>query len=607
MSLYFAYPTNSNTEQTVSSSVSERGLSLLRAKPCEVHVLSYAASAQPGYASYIQNLPHFMLATARQQVLYIGTGGAPLPQLNDTLPWKLPALIYDFNKKLTERKVETLKDHSDIVASGRSTNPTFVMRDPSLQLISDLMNDEPKPSITTRHVFGTVNLDAMKTVLMLRNITTGFLLTHRYAAFRTSDDLNPCNVTDDDGVVTKKRKVSTTSYLVAATTPGDHIEDLSAEDLVTMKDAQNPVPIIKLTVAKPSSNTQPIFGSARDIPNADGLFFPYVRDLSISDNLTVPNVIIHYMSKSLGINVHEIVRIIGKLKSAWGLIKDTDFGHEVTHMYKCIDIALKSQAAVFPIFTNGIYEGTVVWGTGYYIGLNDKVYRPLAYDKLLEEINDKSMHSSALQRIIDLCDDNVRNEISDCKSIRGLASIVQRVELTEVSKSQIVKEAHKLCYSNKYWSSVQRYVCRMLDLLTNWNDGNIDADIPMHPSKIFSTGREEVILSAFGHQAPTFLIPNGQNIELREDRDPPKQFHVRMVELNKAIVDMKYVLENGTITNNNSNLSSKHKDSALNGESKKMVWGKLCELYKQGNPVDADSSEVPTGVAAAGGVLDFGW
>lgn len=591
----------------MSSSVSERGLSLLRAKPCDIQVLSYVSSVQPGYTSYVQNLSHFMLATAKQQVLHIGTGGARLPKLSTLLPWKLPALIYDYKTKLTDRRIETLKEHSDIATGSRSMNQTFVMRDPTSPKINALMNDEPKPSTTTRHVYGTVNLDAMKTVLMLHNITTGFLQTHRYAAFRTVDDLTPCNVLGDDGVVTKKRKVSETSYLTAATTPGEHTEDPTREELESLKNTETQAPLIKLTVAKPSSNTLPILGDMRSIPNADGLFFPYVKDLSVSDNLTVPNVVIHYMCKSLGSNVQEIVQVIGMLKSAWGLIKETDFGHEISHMYKCIDIALKSQAAVFPIFTNGIYEGTVIWGTGHYIGLHNKVYRPLAYKELLEEISDKSMHSSALREIINLCGSDANNAISGCKSIRELAKVVQGLELTEVSKTQIVKAAHKLCYTNKYWSSVHRYVCQMLDLLTNWDSEGVDADIPMHPSKIFSTNREEVVLSAFGHQAPTFLIPNGQNIALQEDRNPPKHFHVRMVELNKAIVDMRYVIENRTITNNNSNLSSKHKDSSLSGEPKKMVWNKLCEFVKQGNTANTKSTEVPIGVAAVGGVLDYGW
>jgi len=312
MSLYFAYLTNDNTEQTVSSSVSERGLSLLRAKPCDVHVLTYVASAQPGYSSYVQNLSHFMLATAKQSILFIGTGGARLPKLPDALPWKLPGLIYDFDKKLTDRKAETMKEHSDIV-QGRSKNPTFAMREPTLESISLLVQDDLKPRTTTRHVNGLVNLDAMKVVLMLRNITVAFLQTHRYAAFRSQDDMIPCNVLDHNGVVTKKRKVLNTPYLTAASMPGKHVEDLSEDDLKAMADDQTSTPTIKLTVAKPSSTDARIFGTIEHIPNADGLFFPYVKDLSIADNLTVPDVIIHYMSKSLGIDVHEIVKVIGVL------------------------------------------------------------------------------------------------------------------------------------------------------------------------------------------------------------------------------------------------------------------------------------------------------
>lgn len=610
MSLYFAYKPNSTTEQSVSASVRNRGLSLLKAKPWDVSVTTVVVSNQPAYASYTKNLPYFMKATSEQRNTLITTAFPALPKFPRSIGWQLPPLIYDYSVKLRDRQIEALKTHSVPVTDGRSKFPTYVMREPTLASIKELMDMNPAPLLNTRHVLQTVNLDAMKVVLFLERLTSGFLLTHGYPAFRTIEDLNPTFTEDRTAPALKKRKVSTDRYFTCVQDPMKHTVDLTEDELKSLKaDTEATISTIQLHTAKFTPNNSHVpWGPMCHLPNAEGLYFPYVKDLAVADSTTVPFVVQHYFMKCLGPNLVSASKSLTQLRSAWGLIKDTDLGHEMSHLYKCVHIALECQAAIYPVYTNSIYEGCVIWGSGFAVCIDDSVYKPVAYDRLQTLVQDTSMHSKAVNEIKGLLTIDLQEELDACRSIRGLSNIVRRSELDVIGREKVVEAAHRLCFPNKYWSSKQRYVKMALDMILRWSSPeDIDVDIPMHPSMMFSTKATEVVLSAFGHQAPSFMIPNGKHIELKEGTDPPMHLLVRMVGLKEAVLDMEYMLENAAITNNNSNLSAKHKDSAYNGVDKKEVWTKLLEIVKEYTQKPAAESESKVAAGNAGSGIEFDW
>lgn len=610
MSLYFAYKSNNTTEQTVSAALRDRGLSLIKAKPWDVSVTSFVASNQPAYASYTKSLPYYMKATSEQRNTLITTVFPALPKFPKSVGWKLPSLIYDYSARLRDRQVEVLRTHSTSVTDGRSKFPTYVMKEPTPELIQELLAMETKPLLNTRHVIGTVNLDACKVVMFLERLTSGFLLTHGYPAFRTIEDLNPTFTDDRIVPALKKRKVATDRYLACAQDPEKYTMDLTPDELRSMKaESEASVSTIRLYTAKfTPPNSHVPWGPMSHLPNAEGLYFPYVNDLSVSDSTTVPFVVQHYFMKCLGPNLVTASKSLMQLKSAWGLIKDTELGHEVSHLYKCIHIALECQAAVYPVYTNSIYEGCVIWGSGYAICIEDTVYKPIAYDKLQTVVQDTSMHSKALSEIKEMLPIDKTEAFDECRSIRELSHIVREVELDATGREKIVRAAHRLCYPNKYWSSKQRYVKMALDMILHWSKPeDIDVSVPMHPSMLFSNKMEEVVLSAFGHQAPSFMIPNGRTINLVEGTDPPVHLLVRMVGLKEAVLDMEYLLENESITNNNSNLSSKHRDSAYNGVDKKEVWDKLCGIAKNYSQKPAAEKVGSTTLGNVSGGIEFDW
>jgi hypothetical protein len=281
------------------------------------------------------------------------------------------------------------------------------------------------------------------------------------------------------------------------------------------------------------------------------------------------------------------------LKTGWGLIQNVDLGHEMSHLYKCLDIAIRGQASVYPVFTNRIYEGCVICGSGFMVGLYEQVYRPIPFADLQDMVRDKSMHSQAVTRIKSLLGDMVDDEIDAVGSIRELSKLVVERGVSVEDRQNIVSWAHKLCYENVYWSSnATNSIIDALKMLQSGDD--IPDNVPMYPTALFTDDRVESVLSAFGWKAPTFLIPNGTTMKIGgRDNVAPRNLFARSVELNRAVTDMKYVMENLTVTNNNNNLSQKHKDKAFHGKAKEDVWTQLGKFRTEDDDAKTAATSKP--------------
>jgi hypothetical protein len=292
-----------------------------------------------------------------------------------------------------------------------------------------------------------------------------------------------------------------------------------------------------------------------------------------------------------------------QVRSAWGVISSTEYGLVVTHICKCIDIALQAQSMIYPIFHNAVYEGSVICGSGYCVNMQKKRYEPISYADLQVLVRDSSAHSKSIKRIASIVADKYDYDIVE--SMRELSNHLKGVKLDELQKQEIVKVAQGLSFLNsRYWSTTTTNVKQMLDHLMNADD-DLPEGMPMHPKFLFSNDRTELVLSAFGYMAPTFMLPNGSKIKL--DRgEPPKNLLVRTIAVETAILDMKYMVENGYITNNLQNISARHRDSSINGPDKLSVWKMLNQLY-QGNKATNEDNEPTSSTQKGKSSLDDIW
>jgi hypothetical protein len=391
--------------------------------------------------------------------------------------------------------------------------------------------------------------------------------------------------------INKKRKRNDASALECAFPPNDLIDGLD-NDTEYVPTETDPLDIpITLTRAKPSISNGLCWGPITHLPNASGLFVPYVRDLCIADTQTVPDLIANYFARCLSPTINGVPDALHKLKSAWGTICLTDSGHEITHICKCIDIALKAQCTVYPVYTNNIYEGTAILGCGYTLSMNREVFRPTSYAELQDDVKNGSLHTKSIKEIkVEIDDEEHYLEVDNATSIRELSIVLKGISLDSTQRRNITKSAHNLAYTAGYWSTSTNYVLCALDLLAN-PDKSIETDTPMHPDYIFSDDRVEMVLCAFGHFAPSFMIQGGTTFDLKQDKIP-NTFGVRTVALASAITDMKYVIQEGKITNNKQNLSKKHGDTTVNGQTKKDVWKLLSAVHTNQLATDKEENHV---------------
>lgn len=577
MSIYFAHRVDTSKNQSVSPAVKDRGLSHCRAKPSDVQISVLPLVTQPGYACYLMNLPAFIEATLTGKTVAICNRGYPIGQVPYDLPFALPGVIYDFNVTPTDRKKEQLLEHS-VMIDGKSKSPSFVMQDPTLDKLRELVIEHPTVNQTTAHVYGVVNLKAARMAMVICRILSAFLLTHVYPAFRHETDIAPTRKVGIE-IATKKRKVSTTSYVACMSNPVEHIEEPVAKgkEEVEEGEMQDGTYDIQLSYAKPSKVIKDKWGLMDNIPNSSGIYAPYVKELAVSDPNTVPNLLNTYFLRSLASDAHGMFDTMERIKSAWGLISTTDFGNEVTHFCKCIEIALTAQATVYPVFYDEVYEGTVICGTGYSINFNGEVLKPLAYAELQEVVSKSSSHTVAIKNIERV----TKYDLTGVTTIRELSDAIKGAKLDDLARQEVVKDARKLSFRGRYWSTSAFHIKQMMALLSS--DKEIPVDTPMHPDFIFTSDRIESVLSAFGHQAPSLMIPNGKKCDLNS-KEPPTNFMARTVATKSAVADMKWILENGSITNNINTLSSNHRDTSLKSNIKTEVWNNLLTAYKNANP-----------------------
>lgn len=592
MLLYFGYSNTNATNVTVAQPVKDRGLDLLKAKPNEMHPCIVLTSIQPGYSSYLKHLPVHMHATQTGQTVTVRAQAYPIAAPNNLLPWKLPSVIYHFRNKPNDALRTTLSAHSYPIQKGKDEQ--FIMRNPTLEQIRNLVTTH-RPENNTRHILNTVNIESLRALIVIRNIISSFIRTHRFPAFRHETDIAHRDLDEITQPIIKKRKINTVSAVECYKQPDQHIEAAGDETEYVPKQGETYNDIIQLTRAKPSTqNDMSLWGPLNTLPNSSGIFAPYVRDLAISDNQTVPGLLADYFAQGLAPNLDGIMNSIDQIKSAWGTICQTDTGHEVTHLCKCIDIALRAQCYVYPVYTNGVYEGTAILGAGYTMHLCGRTYMAIPYAELQEEVRDGSMHTLALSTINDAVAGLNLADLGTITTMRELSEIVKEEALDDFQRQTIVKAAHNLTYATGYWSTSASNVVKMMEFLSS--DTEIDVDVPMHPAYLFTADRIESVLSAFGHSAPSFMILGGKRINVT-DKSPPRTFGIRTVAITTAIADMKYVRENNMITNDKTNLSRKHGDSTLTSTVKTNTW-KMLQTFCNANSEDGETAGVapqPTG------------
>jgi hypothetical protein len=342
-------------------------------------------------------------------------------------------------------------------------------------------------------------------------------------------------------------------------------------------------------VAKPSPISNDNWGTLDKLPNNDGLFIRFVPQLQIHEVGLVPNVISRYFIQSFSSDFHETSAIVRKLNTHWKRIHDTQFGLRMTHICKCIEIAILAQSRAYPIFTHGYYQGTVICGSRYTVTVDGRTYGPSSYkdiQHMVVEWHASNHISSTIARVLRISQERVDN----CSTMRQLSHLVRGLESTGTEKDSVVRYAQHLRITQTYESVTHASILRCLDLLSNGKD--LPDDLPMFPDYIYSENRVEQVMSMFGPFGPSFQIPKSECISV-DSSTPPEFLYSTTVSINKSIEHMKVLVKSRSITNNTKRLHSEHLHSAWDDViQKRMVWQFLRKVARVFNQNDVDTRPI---------------
>lgn len=346
----------------------------------------------------------------------------------------------------------------------------------------------------------------------------------------------------------------------------------------------DPQPIV-LRRAKPTRSTEPAWGPPSRIPNASGLFFPFVPELASYDDSTVPRLIEDYLLQSLGSSPEQQMDRYQRIRSAWGIMSKTAVGDVFAHLCRIIRLAITSQARCFPIVQDKVYQGCVLSGGRFWVGLNGAIHKPLTYEKLQEEAGNYQLHSRCLREIASIAsngggdNDEVYSSVMKCTGLRELKNILLDVGISESDKDEVKRLAMHLRFKNdSHLAANPQTIRRVLSSMTNSNNNDDeDVSLPLHYSALFSRDTVLTSLAAFGFQAPSFMIDNCASVALKEAK-PPTTLVFRQKPLDVAVLDWKKMLDTKEIRNNPKNLSRANRDRTITGNDKTVIWASLKEM-----------------------------
>lgn len=564
---------------------------MLRAAPHQVGAVARPLVVQHGYASYLAHLPAFLKAYNDQTNVPFNRQGYPATlAIEKCIDIGNPSLVIDFNGPIPAKHVEALGHIGfERIKMNRTDN---IIRFPTVTLEQVREIRGMNPNMTTPAPVNTVNLQSFESWVLVTRVVSNLLLAHTYPAF--SDDDHLMDELDDLTEELLKRKAETElanspkrvrqeAGMVVNPDEIDINMEGQDDDPKPSKDTE-----IELKKAKPPPRNGRGWGTPSQLPNASGLFFPFIPELCSYDTVTVPVLIEDYLIQSLGDKPERQLERMDRIRSAWGIVGKTDPGNAMAHMCKVISLALRAQGRAFPFVHNGIYQGCVLSGGRLFVGMNGVVYRPISYEKLQEETGGFHMHSIVLKKIVDITEETVK-VLPD--TMRKLRQLLLRANLSEEDRDEIRKLAVHLHFQNERFlplnpQSVGLLIQDMTSLETTEN-----TSLPLHHSALFSRDKVFVALSAFGYQAPSFMIDNCPKITLNSSK-PPQTLVVRQKPLDIATVDWKKMLESKEVRNNPRNLSRANRDRSIVGNDKAVVWGELAKMATEMGGSERDASGI---------------
>lgn len=256
---------------------------------------------------------------------------------------------------------------------------------------------------------------------------------------------------------------------------------------------------------------------------AHGLLFKFNHKLASPDINFIGDIIGRYFLKGLGDSVNDQFEMLAELKSGLSSLQLTKVGEEMTHFYKCIEIAIMSNAGCVPIFSGSRYEGSLVsGGFGATLTHNGESFPFQPAQSLKADFLNFSEHVSNLQAIMRLLQvsGDEDGEIVEITSMVELRKYCLDASLNQSQKDEILRRAAHLDFGIDHWVINPANLKSAFQLISDQST-YLSHETPIGRLSLFSEDPVMVALSCFGEKsAPSWDVPNGTPCSLKKGAPP---------------------------------------------------------------------------------------
>jgi hypothetical protein len=339
-----------------------------------------------------------------------------------------------------------------------------------------------------------------------------------------------------------------------------------------------------------------------------GLIFKFNHQLALPDPNLVGDIIGRYFLAGLGDSYDDQVENLELLKSGLSGLRLTRLGDELTHLYKCIEVAIESNTGCVPIFSNETYEGCILAGgstTRQFI-IHGAIIPVLSVSDLRDEMLSVSDHTAAIRYISTLFPADDQSNVQMSQSFHELRNHCLTLNVTQDIRDEVIRKAALLDFGVNQWVVNPANLKRCFDLICNFS--SLCSQFPVGRLSLFSKDPVLVAMSCFGEKScPSWDIPNGTSCSLVKSNppNPPPQVSerrsgsrgeisdaawvmvIRQTDLFSAVEEFKRMASTLTYRSTSSVLAKRVGHRVFSRDRMAEFWGVMRESLRVVNPLAA--------------------
>lgn len=591
------------------------------AEPSQFRIYTLPANFNPYYSLVSSRLGHIVVVNSRPQYtsLSLASDGDFVNPAISTLPFRPQNLAFVASKDIGLSDSQTEFLEASLFTSMRYQNKTVwlrenVTRDMFIEVVSKEIPWDESQSVPARYL----NPYSFKALLSTLSLTTRVCETlHELGTVGGKIDV----VLDDSDVTGYKdstdyeedpdipegpaEKTEPAKFLESKAGSVDPFTKLLRTKLIYHgSSSANP----KQSMAAVNSLQQPFssFVHAGDTSSivAHGKIFKFEPKLASPDVSIIADVIGRRFISSLGGTADEQFESLKLMKKGLGALRLTEVGDELSHLYKCIDIAIDANCGLFPFFSGSFYEGCVVMGGhGAKFIIGDTICGFEETVSLKDEFLTASTHGQSLSFISTRVPAAMKQQILGCTSMVQLRTLLLPLSITQDDRDYIIQQAGNLRFSQTNWVISPVNLKRCFLLISDLSK-HLDDNCPISRVCLFSKDPILIGLSVFGEKsAPSMNTPNGTLCSVKATTPPsvPQTVQkgsgsnghvsdaawvmtVRKTDLMAAVEDFKVLAESQSYRSLSSVLAKKQGFYTFSRDRMAEFWMELRTAYRQANP-----------------------